>query len=516
MISPENPARQIALVKRYLPFAAAAFAVVGGGLSMAGWITHSPRLIDWNGDGITIKFNPSVAITAAGVALFLMALSPRLKIPAVIFATIPALLGFLTLLQHIFGVNFGIDTYFFSEAPGARATSAPGRMGVPASTTLTLIGIAVILLATHKHRRLASILGAGTFVVAALALVGYFFGASELYSWPRLTGIALQAASMIAALGIGVIASVPEWGLMAVATRVDAGGKAFRTLLLPLILILMILAWLRVMGQEQGYYDTAFGTAALTLIEVVFIIGLLWWTANIVSREEARRIETERIWGEIETHRRISTVQEAERRRLSRDLHDHTGQQLTGLRLKLENVKESIEKHAPQLTPKLQDLCEEALRMDRDISLLAWELRPESLDEHGLADTLASFVREWSLTHGVNAEFHAIEANIRMRPEVETNLYRIVQEALNNILKYANATDVTVTLDCTGSQAKVVIEDNGIGFNPDEFGPEHNSGGGGLGLIGMQERAALLGGRVEIESSPGKGTSVFARVPATC
>ena len=155
----------------------------------------------------------------------------------------------------------------------------------------------------------------------------------------------------------------------------------------------------------------------------------------------------------------------------------------------------------------------DASRLDMDINYLAWELRPTELDQLGLEDALGSFVREWSKTYGISAEFHGVKSSRpRLHPDTETNLYRIVQEGLNNILKHAAATSVNVLFERRAGQATLIIEDNGGGFDPDSNG-NNGSGRNGLGLVGMRERTALLGGTMDIESRPGEGTTVFVRIP---
>ena len=140
--------------------------------------------------------------------------------------------------------------------------------------------------------------GAGIGIVvciAALSLTGYIYGASQLYQIPQLTGIALQTASIIFALGAGVIAAVSEYGLGAALTRGDAGGAILRRLIVPVILLPVLIGWLRLRGEMAGYYDTAFGSAARSLCEIGFLLGLLWWTARGISRSDAalRRREAE-------------------------------------------------------------------------------------------------------------------------------------------------------------------------------------------------------------------------------
>lgn len=515
-LSQESQSRSLSLAKRYVPLAAALLVIIGGSLSIAGWVNNNPRFIDWFASGITIKFNTSVCITLAALALLAAAISPKLKVLSCLLAAVPIIVGLISLVQHAFRVDLGMDTLFYTDFPGSPPTPTPGRIGVPAAISLVLVGLGLIILNKPTLRRWASLLGMIVTSLSAVSLIGYLYGAEQLYTRASLTGIAIQTAIMLAILGIGVIAVVPERGLAEIFFRNDAGGDTFRRLCFSIILVLLLGGWLRVLAYNIGFLDSSLGGALRTLLEIGALLALLWLAANSVSRAESRRIETEKARDEVEIHRRISAVQEAERRRLSRDLHDHTGQQLTGLRLKLENARAQAEKTDTKLAADIESACGDASRLDSDISLLAWELRPATLDSLGLEDALRSFVREWSATHGIKAEFHMTQGDVRMRPEIETNLYRIAQEALNNTLKYASATEVAVTLDCSGDQATMIVEDNGVGFNIDELGLEHVTASGGLGLVGMQERAALLGGSVEIESSPDGGTSVYARVPATC
>lgn len=498
-------------VVRFLPPAAALFAIVGGIVSMTGWLTGNRRLLDWDLDGITIKFNAAFCVTAVGIGLLLSALSPRQKYAIRAFGFIAAVIAGMTLVQHLTGIDFGIDTLLFSEAPAAAATSSPGRMGMPAASMLTSLGSALVLATYAGGRRAAAMLAIIALLVASLSLTGYLFGASQLYSIPRFTGIALQTATMIAIVSFGLISLIREHGLVATLLRRDAGGAMFRGLLLPVILIALTLGFIRIFVQNAGYVDTAFGTAARTLAEIVLLIGLLWWTAESLSRSEARSRDASKAMAENETHRRIAAAQEAERRRIARDLHDHIGQQLTGLRLQLDALCKTIRSNS-SFAPDLASISEQTKKLDADLSLLVWQMRPSVLDSHGLTSALKSFVQEWSVNHGIEAEFQATASGKRLPPEIETNLYRIIQEALNNILKHANANKVSITMNYVDEEAVVVIEDDGSGFDP-EADSIHTTESSGFGLVGMRERAVLVGGKLEIESAPGEGTVIMVRVP---
>jgi PAS domain S-box-containing protein len=214
----------------------------------------------------------------------------------------------------------------------------------------------------------------------------------------------------------------------------------------------------------------------------------------------------------IELLRRLVTSQEVERRRIARDLHDQLGQRLTALRLKIASLKEvSLGSRFAPLVERLQEIGEQ---LDTEVSFLAWELRPSALDDLGLIDAVGAYVDEWSRHYETPAEFHASGVtNDQFDREAETHLYRITQEALNNISKYAAATEVSVLMEKMGDNIVVIIEDNGRGFDPSAE-TARTEAGHGLGLTGMRERAALIGGDLEIESAAGKGTTIYIRVPA--
>ena len=202
---------------------------------------------------------------------------------------------------------------------------------------------------------------------------------------------------------------------------------------------------------------------------------------------------------------RLVTAQEDERRRIARDLHDHFGQQLTTLRLTLERVQQRQPNAAADDVSRALALTEQ---VGNDIDLLAWELRPAALDELGLTAALPRFVTEWSAHVGLRAEFRSsgFESG-QLSREAEVVFYRVAQEALNNISKHAHASRADVVLAAGAGQVVLVVEDDGIGFDP----ATEEAAAGSIGLAGMRERAALVGATLQIESSPGKGTSIFLR-----
>jgi two-component system CheB/CheR fusion protein len=211
--------------------------------------------------------------------------------------------------------------------------------------------------------------------------------------------------------------------------------------------------------------------------------------------------------------KRLVEAQEEERQRIARDLHDQLGQQLTGLRLKLESLKSNFGAE-PAMIKAIDDTQVQAKKIDDEVSFMTWELRPTALDNLGLRVALGNYVEEWSKNFGIESEYHTTRIRrTRMVPEIEINLYRVAQEALNNVAKHAKAKKVDVLLEVGKVDIVLVVEDDGIGFDTSATARRTKSGAG-LGLIGMRERAALLGGTLELESTRLKGTTVIARVPA--
>ncbi len=222
---------------------------------------------------------------------------------------------------------------------------------------------------------------------------------------------------------------------------------------------------------------------------------------------ERERVERER--GQL--LRRLVLAQEDERRRIAREMHDQFGQQLTVLKLKLDALKEDCGEQT-HLCEQVEILQAVAMQLDADVDYLVWEMRPTVLDDLGLEAALSSYVQNWSQDFGITVQLHAEGRNEeRLTPEVETALYRIAQEALNNIVKHAQATHVAVVLERRADQVSLIIEDDGIGFDLQQV---LSADGRGLGLLGMRERAMLVGGTTEIESQPNEGATVVVRIAA--
>ena len=272
-------------------------------------------------------------------------------------------------------------------------------------------------------------------------------------------------------------------------------------------------------GEKIDHYETVRRHKDGHLLEISLNVSPVYDShgvivgASKIVRDITEHKRIDKAVRERETARAILDAQESERARIARDLHDHLGQQMTALRLRLETLLARCDDDRTR--SEIEELRRAALKIDREIGFLAWEMRPTELDVLGLEGALMSFIQEWSAQYSIEVEFHSnvdpsLAQNNPLPPNVELNLYRILQESLNNIMKHAHAQRVDVLVHRRTGEISLVIEDDGVGF---EQGNGSRAASGGLGLTGMRERAALLGGALEIESRKGRGTTILVRMP---
>jgi signal transduction histidine kinase len=208
---------------------------------------------------------------------------------------------------------------------------------------------------------------------------------------------------------------------------------------------------------------------------------------------------------------KLIDVQEETLRRVARDLHDEFGQILTAIGVMLNRAGRKAQNPDPALIADLEyvkQIVEETLEKVRDQSQM---FRPGVLDDFGLDQTLEWFTRQFSRQAGIPIHFSGAVASRRFPPEESIHVYRIVQEALNNVARHSRATEAWVEMEERESELFLEIRDNGVGFevgNPAERSPND-----GIGMMGMRERAEHLNGTLDVQSAPGKGTVVSVRIP---
>jgi signal transduction histidine kinase len=247
----------------------------------------------------------------------------------------------------------------------------------------------------------------------------------------------------------------------------------------------------------------------------------------ITAYDITRRVQVEQ--ARTELLRRLVDAQEEERLRISRELHDQMGQSLSALILGLKSVETVVPAAYVQ---RVQQMLSIAGELGRETHQLALDLRPTALDDLGLSAALANYAEEWSERHEIEVDYQStIQHDGELPIQAALAIYRIVQEALTNVVKHAQASKVSLILTMSaefgnwrpGSLSAhrprrpgfllAIVEDDGLGFDVEEAF-QKSSSKGRLGLLGMIERAELLGGTLNIESAPGRGTTIFVRIPA--
>lgn len=207
--------------------------------------------------------------------------------------------------------------------------------------------------------------------------------------------------------------------------------------------------------------------------------------------------------------KKLINAQEEERKRIARELHDETSQSLTSLMIGLKMLENSW--NPEEISIRVSELRQLTNQTLEEVNGLALALRPSVLDDLGLVPALQRYIQECSRNLNLDIDLHTEGMEgVRLSPELEINIYRVVQEALTNVAKHAKATAVSVVLAKQGQGVTAIIEDNGIGFNPKKIwsSPLKEKR---LGLHGMQERVHLTGGDLTIESELGIGTTIYAQ-----
>jgi len=295
----------------------------------------------------------------------------------------------------------------------------------------------------------------------------------DLTSHVLLTTVAVLGLSLLAATFLTFILTRPILELVEAARAVGQGDFSRR-----------VRRWA---NDEIGDLAEAFNQMAIEL-------------------ERADEVRRERELLRRQLLERVIDAQEEERRRIARELHDSTSQNLTSLMVGLRSLEDACE--VPQVHCQTQELRQVVGQVLEDVHNLAVELRPAVLDDLGLSAALERLAQEWQKRHRIQADVVVHLGGERLPNPMETALYRIVQEALTNVARHAQARQVSVLIDRRQKEIVAVIEDDGRGFDLERV---HRDGH--LGLLGIRERAELLGGSLTIETGTGEGTSLFIRLP---
>jgi signal transduction histidine kinase/CheY-like chemotaxis protein len=406
-------------------------------------------------------------------------------------------------------------------------------MGPPASISFSFLGAGLWLLGGNRARRVVSGMAIVPIGIALLSIVGHLYGASQLFAVARFTGVALQTATMLAALGVGLVAAVPEHGALALLRRDDPGGVVFRRLAVPIVLFPIVLGWLPVLGEREGFYDAAFGVAAHTLVEIVLFAALLWWTANGISRHSFAARQAE------QALREADRLKDEFLATLSHELRNPLAPLRNGLEIvrRAPNDAEGITRAHSIMDRQLAQLVrlvDDLLDISR-ISRGRIELRKERIELRAVLENAVetsrpvfdAFGHDFVMTEPPEAIF--IEGDT-------TRLAQVLANLLDNAAKYTPPGGrVRVRVQREDARVLVRIRDNGVGISAEVLPKlfemftrvasplERSRGGLGVGLALVKRLVEMHGGDVAVYSPPaevegdgaprGKGSEFVVRLP---
>lgn len=506
---------------------AALYAVAGGVTTLLGWATNTQRLTDWLNNGVSMFPNTAVCAVLCGAALLLLNRQNPARWLIQLLATLLALIGMATLLQHLTGVNLHIDTLLFNKPWGQAAADARMRMGPPASLSFLMLGIALLLLTTTgRPRAISAGLGVAVIALATLSLTGFLYGVHQMYMIPRLTGIAMPSASITFALGVGIIASAPDREPMRSILENSAAGLLARRALPVTIVLALALGWARVYIQNKGLVDTEFGTALRTVIEIALLTGLLWRAVVMVRRHEQALLHAKESAesANIAKDNFLATLSHELRTPLTPVLAMISAWQDSAdlppaLRHDMQTVRHNIELEA-RLIDDLLDLTR--------IVKGKLSLNLEQVNVHRLTDLVIEICR---------SELHAKNLILGLRLEAKSYFVQAdpgrLQQALWNLLKNAakftppgGQINITTRNDPQG-RLHISFRDTGIGIAPQDlvrlFKPfEQRStevvkryGGLGLGLAIAKALLTAQHGEITAQSDGlDKGSTFTITLPA--
>jgi signal transduction histidine kinase/ActR/RegA family two-component response regulator len=520
---PLSPSRTSRSIGYAFPLAAAFYAILGSSVSFLGWPLDSPRLTDWFNEGISIQPNTAVLIvlSASGVILTQF----RAWRAVVTLGAVVAVGGIVILSQYVVGADFGFNhQLLFGHTWGQETTVSPGRMGPPAAASLALIGTALVLFgldgiqrARGRIRRFVPAIGIVVCTFMTFSILGYLFGAEQFYSIPWLTAIALQTATMLFAVAMALIASVPEHDPMLLLRERTGAGTLARLAIPTLALMIPSVLWLRIQGEEAGYYDLGTGRALGAIALMAGAMAIVWAALRALRQREQILIEAD--------HRKdvfLATLAHELRNPLAplRNALELQRRAADDSRI-IETSRAMMERQVVHMVRLVDDL----LDMSR-ISSGRLQLRNTRV---ALADVLALAVETAKpLIAAAKHEFTILVSPQPIYVQADsTRLAQVFANVLNNSVKYTDSGGhIWLTAEVRGHEAVVVVRDTGIGIAPDDLprifelfaqvAPvlERSKGGLGIGLSLAKGLVELHGGTIEATSGGiRKGSEFTIRLP---
>jgi signal transduction histidine kinase len=433
----------------------------------------------------------------------------------------------------------------------------PDKIAPNSALCLFFSSLAALLIASpdERKRRFGQFVALVPAVVAALAIIGHAYSIKSLYGMRGLFGVGdysqmpVVGATRYLLLSLSLLCVHPAEGLMRILVTDSPAGVMSRRLYAAAILVPPVLGLFALVSSGSwGWYDISFGIVLFVMAGILLFASVVAVTSRRLERADIFRLRAEydlRATGEQlrELSAHIQDMQEEERVRIAREVHDELGQSLTALKMDVSMLRKQLPEiandrsSAEETDRRLVGMLDLVNGTIRTVQRISSELRPSVLDDLGLSAAIEWQAREFEKRSAIRCALDLPAKDLGLSTPQTTAIFRIFQETLTNVARHAGARKIEVELrrvddrsaGGNGQIRRTVllrVHDDGIGLGHFEahgqsvtngqLGTTGSSNGrnSGLGLIGMRERAALAGGVLEIQSAPGEGTTVTVTMPA--
>lgn len=474
---------------------------------LAGWVFDVETLKQVAPALVPMAFNTAVSLLLLSASFFL----PRPA--AVVACALAAVIASASLAEYALGLDLHIDQLVFTDTS---QLEYPGRMAGATAVCILLLAVGRALLALGQ-RAAAQTLGVLVLLASAVAVLGYAYGVRSLYRIGPLSTIALHTALALHVLGLALLALVPGGLLPWVVRASDAGGVLLRRLLPVALVGLPVVGWLRLRGEELGWYTVALGLALNVVVSALLVAFVAWTAARALARTDRGRLqaiaELQALTAELEDrveervaqieahHARIAVLEDRER--IAADLHDLVVQRLFAAGVQLQSVMSLPEREA------MRGRIDQAID---GIDAAIHDLRASILE-------LKSGRHAQDLAGEVEATLDAAQVVLGFRPALRTegaperaagvgdDVLAVLREGLANVARHARASHVEVTLRCDGEHVVLRIADDGVGL-PAAVAVDS-------GRRNLRARAEHHGGRCEWRANRPRGTVLEWTIPTT-
>ncbi len=504
------------LVKRLRQFGvwSPALAIVSSICVVLGWTFNLPILTVWLPSYAINRITGSFVALLLDFGIVALYLAPQRRAIVRIFSAIAIVVSVLSLIEYAFPIDFGIDQPLHAVIARGPEDSTPGRMSPNGALVVILFSLSTALLTTKSIRsiRFAHYLTLLSASISFIAVIGYAYSIESLYGIAEFNAMSLPGAVSNVLLAAALLFVRPDEGIMRIITVRNPAGVLARRMFAAVIILPPMLGSVALGLHRIELYDLPATIAVLVVASMATFAGMIAITTINLERSDVQRRAAELELAhsreglrELSAH--VQSMQEQERIKIAREVHDELGQSLTAMKMDIAMLKRGLPESddTERRTGVILSLIDSTIKTVQRISR---ELRPGVLDDLGLAAAIEWQAHEFEERSGIICDVTVNAEDITVDQECSTALFRIFQETLTNIARHANATQVDIRLDRTEQTIALVVEDDGVGIDETQLTDTHS-----LGLMGMRERAKLLGGTFELRARAGGGTSVQVSIP---